>query len=97
MLPLGVTRDAQTILSLGRRASRPRCEGGLARHSVAEVVASSGKGCALRRLGHPDRYLGMGIPEDLMRLGGFDEDAVFQAICELMKVAPTRDDDWATP
>ncbi len=63
--------------------------------AVAEVVAASGKGCALRRLGHQDRYLGMGIPEDLMHLGGFDEDAIFAAVCALRQVQPSPDDDWA--
>lgn len=62
--------------------------------AVAEVVAQSGKGCALRRLGHQDRYLEMGVPEDLMHLGGFDEDAILHAICGLMKVQIKPDDDW---
>lgn len=62
--------------------------------AVAEVIAESGKGCALRRLGHPRRFLPMGVPEDLMHLGGFDEDGIFAAICELRGVSPTPDDDW---
>jgi transketolase len=62
--------------------------------AVADVIARSGKGCALRLLGHQDRYLGMGIPEDLMHLGGFDEDAIFEAICALRSVEPKPDHDW---
>jgi transketolase len=62
--------------------------------AVADVIARSAKGCAFRMLGHPDRYLGMGVPEDLMHLGGFDEDAVLQAVCELKQVTVTPDDDW---
>jgi transketolase len=62
--------------------------------AVADVIARSGKGCALRLLGHQDRYLGMGIPEDLMHLGGFDEDAIFEAVCALRGVEVKPDDDW---
>jgi transketolase len=62
--------------------------------AVAEVVAASGKGCALRRLGHPDRFGGMGIPEDLVHQAGIDEDGILAAIAELMRVQPSTDDDW---
>jgi transketolase len=62
--------------------------------AVAEVIAHSGKGCAMRRLGHPDQYLGMGIPEDLMHLGGFDEDAIFDALITLTRAEVVPDDDW---
>ncbi len=62
--------------------------------AVAEVIAQSGRACALRRLGHQDRYLGMGVPEDLMHLGGFDEDAILAAVCALRRVAVSADDDW---
>lgn len=62
--------------------------------AVADVIARSGKGCALRMLGHQDRYLGMGVPEDLMHLGEFDEDAIFAAICDLRRVEVKPDDDW---
>lgn len=62
--------------------------------AVADVIARSGKGCALRLLGHQDRYLEMGVPEDLMHLGEFDEDAIFAAICALRSVEVKPDDDW---
>jgi transketolase len=62
--------------------------------AVAEVIASSGKGCAFRRLGHQDRFAGMGIPEDLVHDAGFDDDGVLAAIEALMKVSVTPDDDW---
>ncbi len=62
--------------------------------AVAEVVAGSGKGCALRRLGHPDRFGGMGIPEDLVHQAGIDEDGILAAIAGLMRMQPSTDDDW---
>lgn len=65
--------------------------------AVAELVAHSGKGCALRRLGHPDQYLGMGIPEDLMHLGGFDEDAIFDAVITMTRAEVRAADDWDDP
>ena len=62
--------------------------------AVCEVVARGGLGCGLRTLGHQDRVLPMGVPEDLMHLGGFDEDAILAAVCELRKVSVSPDDDW---
>lgn len=62
--------------------------------AVSEVLAKNGVACGLRMLGHPDRFLPMGVPEDLMNLAGFDEDGIFDAICALARVAPVRDGDW---
>lgn len=62
--------------------------------AVAEVVAGAGIACKLHKLGHQDRWLGMGVPEDLMHTGGFDEDAIFAALCALRGVTPAVDDDW---
>lgn len=62
--------------------------------AVADVVAGAGIACKLCKLGHQDRWLGMGVPEDLMHAGGFDEDAIFAALCALRGIAPTADDDW---
>ena len=62
--------------------------------AVADVLAKSGLGFAFRKLGHQDRFLVMGVPEDLMALGGFDEDAIFEAVCSLRHVEPSPDDDW---
>jgi len=47
------------------------------------------------KLGHPDRWLGMGIPEDLMAAGGFDEDAVLAALFRFTGRAAPYDDDWS--
>jgi transketolase len=62
--------------------------------AVAEVIARHGLACALRTLGHQDRFLGMGVPEDLMHLGGFDDDAILEAACALRRVSVRSDDDW---
>jgi transketolase len=65
--------------------------------AVAEIVAENGVPCRLKRLGHPDRWLGMGIPEDLMHAGGFDEDAIVRAIEELTGTRLQADEAWDTP
>jgi transketolase len=62
--------------------------------AVADVIAASGKGCAFRKLGHPDRWGGMGIPEDLVHAAGFDDDGVLAAIESLMRVKVSTDEDW---
>lgn len=65
--------------------------------AVAEVLAESGKGYAFCRLGHRDRWLGMGVPEDLMHQGGFDEDAIVAAIEQLTRKRLEPDRDWDDP
>jgi transketolase len=62
--------------------------------AVAEVIAGTGKGCGLRRLGHADRFCPMGIPEDLAHLAGIDEDGILAAIAELSRTTLSADDDW---
>jgi transketolase len=62
--------------------------------AVAEALAEAGWGSRLKRLGHPDRWLGMGVSEDLAALGGFDEDAVVTAVAELCGVPVPSDQDW---
>jgi hypothetical protein len=49
----------------------------------------------LRTLGHQDRFLPQGIPEDLMHLGGFDEDGILAAVCALRQVSVPTDEDWS--
>jgi hypothetical protein len=39
----------------------------------------------------------MGVPEDLMHLGGFDEDAILEAICALCRAEVRTDEDWEDP
>ncbi len=62
--------------------------------AIEGVIARSGLGCAVKKLGHQDRFLCTGVPEDLMHLGGFDEDAIYAALCEIRKIIPPVDDDW---
>jgi len=62
--------------------------------AVADVIASSGKACALRKLGHADRFAPMGLPDDLLHLAGVDEDGILDAIAAIAKVTITVDDDW---
>ena len=63
--------------------------------AVAEVIARRGITCVLRTLGHQDRFLPPGIPEDLMHLGGFDEDGILAAVCALRQVSVPTDEDWS--
>src|SRR5439155_18385324 len=91
--------DEEAIVSAARETRRivtvedHNVIGGLG-SAVADVIAGRGIACALRKLGHQDRWLGMGVPEDLMHLGGFDEDAIFEAVCALRRVEVSPDDDW---
>jgi transketolase len=62
--------------------------------AVAEVIARAGIGCALRTLGHQDRFSPMVVPEDLMHLAGFDEQGIFDAVCALARTRVSPDDDW---
>lgn len=65
--------------------------------AVAEALAESGKSHVLRRLGHRDCWLGMGVSEDLMHSGGFDEDAIVSAVQELVGVTLEPDEAWDQP
>jgi transketolase len=65
--------------------------------AVADVLAQSGLACAFRKLGHPDRWLGAGVPEDLMYSACFDEDAVVRAVAELREADVPDDEDWTEP
>jgi transketolase len=91
--------DEAAILSSARRTRRivtvedHNVIGGLG-SAVEGVIARAGLGCAIKKLGHQDRFLCMGVPEDLMHLGEFDEDAIYKTLCELRRVKPRYDDDW---
>ena len=62
--------------------------------AVAEVIASSGKGCAFKRLGLQDEYSIVGYPEDLMHRYKIDADGMLEAIGELLKAEFEEDEDW---
>lgn len=89
--------DAEAVCAAARETGRiitvedHNVIGGLG-GAVAEVLARAGLACDFRTLGHQDQFLGMGIPEDLMHRGGFDEDAILAAICA--SVGADMSDDW---
>ena len=62
--------------------------------AVAEVVAERGIACRVTRLGVPDRFPEMGIPEDLVQRLGFDEDGILGALAALREMPPDGDEDW---
>ncbi len=94
--------DADAILAAARRTRRlvtvedHNVIGGLGT-AVADVIAGAGLGCALRKLGHQDRYAPLGIPEDLQHIAGFDEDAIVTTLGDLLKVEVGDDADWDEP
>lgn len=57
--------------------------------AVSEVVAGEGIACKVHRLGHQGRWLGMGVPEDLMHQGGFDEDAIVETATGITNRVPS--------
>jgi transketolase len=62
--------------------------------AVAEVIAASGKGCVLRRLGLPDEFSIVGYPEDLLHRYNIDADGIVEAIQQVMKTDFEADEDW---
>ena len=62
--------------------------------AVAEVIAESGKGCVLRKLGLQDEYSIVGYPEDLLHRYGLDGDGIAEAIQQVMKTDFEADEDW---
>jgi transketolase len=59
--------------------------------AVADALVARGASVSMRKLGHQDRWLGAGVPEDLMHAGGFDEDAIVLAASALVGRVPPRD------
>jgi transketolase len=62
--------------------------------AVAEVIAASGKGCVLRKLGLQDEYSIVGYPEDLLHRYQIDGDGIAAAIQQVMKMDFEADEDW---
>ncbi len=62
--------------------------------AVADVIAQSGKGCVLRKLGLQDEFAMVGYPDDLMNIYKIDSDGIFGAINEVMKADFEADEDW---
>ncbi|MHC4093092.1 MAG: transketolase C-terminal domain-containing protein, partial [Planctomycetota bacterium] len=62
--------------------------------AVAEVIAASGKGCVLRKLGLQDEFSIVGYPEDLLHRYQIDSDGIVEAIQQVMKMDFEADEDW---
>ena len=62
--------------------------------AVAEVIATSGKGCVLRKLGLQDEFSIVGYPDDLLHHYKIDADGIVEAIGEVMKTDFEADEDW---
>ena len=62
--------------------------------AVAEVIAESGKGCVLRKLGLQDEFSIVGYPEDLLHYYKIDADGIVEAIQQVMKTDFEADEDW---
>jgi transketolase len=92
-LDVAAVRDAITMTRRIITVEDHSIVGGLG-SAVAEVIAEFGRACAFKRLGHQDCFLPMGVPEDLMQLGGFDEDAIHAAIVSLMQMSSHETVDW---
>lgn len=62
--------------------------------AVAEVMAESGKACAFRRLGVPDKFSIIGLHEDLMAHYGYDMNGILETARDLMGADFEEDNDW---
>ncbi len=62
--------------------------------AVAEVVVESGKGCAFRKLGVPDKFAPIGLHEDIMSELGIDANGIIEAVREVMHADFELDEDW---
>ncbi|MBQ6093077.1 MAG: transketolase family protein, partial [Clostridia bacterium] len=62
--------------------------------AVAEVVVDSGKACAFKMLGHPDKFAPIGLQEDIMSEVGIDANGIIAAVREVMKKDFEEDDNW---
>lgn len=62
--------------------------------AVADVIASSGKGCAFYKLGIPDVFSEVGYPEDLYSYYKLDANGILDTARELMGMEFEEDDDW---
>ena len=62
--------------------------------AVADVIAASGKGCVLKKLGLQDEFSIVGYPDDLLNYYKMDADGILGAIEEVMKMDFEEDEDW---
>lgn len=62
--------------------------------AVADVIASSGKGCAFTKVGIPDCYCEVGYPEDLYSHYKIDTDGIIEKVRETMGKDFEEDEEW---
>lgn len=62
--------------------------------AVADVIASSGKGCAFHKLGIPDVFSEVGYPEDLYAYYKLDANGILDTAREMMGMEFEEDEDW---
>ena len=62
--------------------------------AVADVIAGSGKGCVLKKIGLQDEFSIVGYPDDLLHEYKMDADGILEAIEEVMKMDFEEDEDW---
>lgn len=63
--------------------------------AVAEVVASAGKACKFKMLGHDNAFSTIGLQEDLLAIAGIDANGIANAIQELTGVDFDSEAAWA--
>ena len=68
-------------------------QGGLG-SAVAEVVASAGKACRFKMLGHDNNFSTIGLQEDLLDIAGIDANGIEKAVLELMGIEGEGEVDW---
>lgn len=62
--------------------------------AVAEVVVDTGKACAFKMLGVPDRFAPIGLHEDIMSILKIDANGIIEGVKEVMGKDFEEDDDW---
>ncbi|MCU0661798.1 MAG: transketolase family protein [Myxococcota bacterium] len=62
--------------------------------AVADVIASSGKGCAFEKVGIPDEFSLVGYPEDLYAHYKLDTNGIIEKVRAVMGQAFEEDENW---
>jgi len=62
--------------------------------AVADVIATSGKGCAFEKVGLPDAFSLVGYPEDLYAHYKLDTNGMIEKVREVMGRDFEEDEDW---
>lgn len=62
--------------------------------AVADVIAASGKGCVLHKLGLQDEFSIVGYPDDLLHYYKMDADGILEAVQSVLKMDFEADENW---